>query len=118
MLPAVVLQPLVENSLKHGVGSYPSGGIIKISVCMEGERVCLSVEDNGVGMDEEQKQRLLDSFAAPEYDQKKTGLYGVIYSLQYYFKEKVEMRIDRKEKGVRISFLFPRQLSVMREDDA
>lgn len=105
MAPAVILQPLVENSLIHGVASYPSGGVIKVQVCQMDDRICLSVEDNGVGMSEEMEKKLLESFCNPEYDQKKTGLYGVIYSLQYCFKDAVKMQIDRKEKGLKISFV-------------
>ncbi|MBD5547954.1 MAG: histidine kinase [Lachnospiraceae bacterium] len=112
VLPAIILQPLVENALVHGVGSYPSGGIVHINVELQDEFVRLSVEDNGIGMtDDEIRQILENSSETNLYKQKKTGLYGTIYSLQYYFSGNAGLQIESKNKGVKFILYFPYQTS-------
>ena len=49
-VPGMILQPLVENALTHGLGPKTAGGTIHISVTREGETVVLRVVDNGVGL--------------------------------------------------------------------
>jgi len=49
MVPAILLQPLIENGIKHGLEPRLEGGTITLSSCMEGERVRIEVAD-GVGM--------------------------------------------------------------------
>lgn len=46
VLPAFVLQPLVENAVKHGIAQTFGSGVIRISACQEGECLVVSVEDN------------------------------------------------------------------------
>lgn len=50
-IPALTLQPLVENAIKHGIGAKEEGGSVLISVYREDDSVILRVEDDGVGFD-------------------------------------------------------------------
>lgn len=50
-LPALSVQPLVENAVKHGLMGLESGGKIKVSTYETYTDYCVSVEDNGVGFD-------------------------------------------------------------------
>jgi two-component system LytT family sensor kinase len=50
MVPSMLLQPLVENSIKHGLSSKIDGGSIFLRSRMDGAKVIIEVEDNGVGM--------------------------------------------------------------------
>jgi LytS/YehU family sensor histidine kinase len=52
LVPNLILQPLVENALKHGVGRTEAPGRIVITARRVGDRVVLSVEDNGPGLDD------------------------------------------------------------------
>lgn len=49
-VPAMLLQPLVENAVLHGVGPRASGGTIDITACRDGGTLHVSVEDDGVGL--------------------------------------------------------------------
>jgi signal transduction histidine kinase len=49
-LPPLVLQPLVENALTHGIGSRAGGGTIRIEIDGGGDHVMLAVEDDGAGL--------------------------------------------------------------------
>jgi two-component sensor histidine kinase len=48
-VPAFVLQPLVENAIKHGVGPRRDGGTIRVTAAPIGDDIELTVEDNGLG---------------------------------------------------------------------
>ncbi len=51
-MPKLSLQPLVENSIAHGFSDTPTCGIVAMSVVISRTRLTITVEDNGVGMDE------------------------------------------------------------------
>jgi two-component system, LytTR family, sensor kinase len=48
-VPSLILQPLVENALKHGLGPKIGPGHLRISAAARQDHVCLTVEDDGVG---------------------------------------------------------------------
>jgi two-component system, LytTR family, sensor kinase len=48
-VPPLLLQPLVENAVIHGVSGHEEGGVIRVSATREGERLCLAVVDSGGG---------------------------------------------------------------------
>jgi two-component system LytT family sensor kinase len=50
MVPSMLLQPLVENSIKHGLSSKINGGSIFLRSRMDGSKLMIEVEDDGVGM--------------------------------------------------------------------
>ena len=49
-VPAMLLQPIVENAVQHGVGPRASGGTIDVSARLDGAMLKVAVEDDGVGM--------------------------------------------------------------------
>jgi two-component sensor histidine kinase len=49
-VPNLVLQPLVENSIRHGIGADPGSGIIAIRTWAENDALHIQVRDNGVGL--------------------------------------------------------------------
>ncbi|HEY9141279.1 MAG TPA: sensor histidine kinase [Bryobacteraceae bacterium] len=60
LVPSMLLQPLVENSIKHGIGGKIEGGTIRIRTSRGGSRLHLLVEDDGVGISEEKLATVLD----------------------------------------------------------
>lgn len=55
LVPALLLQPLVENSLRHGIEPSAQPGTVRLTVRREGAQLRLSVEDNGAGFSAEPK---------------------------------------------------------------
>lgn len=51
MLPALSVQPLVENAVKHGVGTRPGGGKVRICTEETATEYVVIIEDNGIGFD-------------------------------------------------------------------
>jgi LytS/YehU family sensor histidine kinase len=50
LVPAFLLQPIVENAIRHGVGTRLSGGRVEVSVMAEGRALKIRVRDDGVGL--------------------------------------------------------------------
>lgn len=53
-LPSLILQPLVENAIRHGLLPKPDGGMIVLRTRTDGKNIMISIEDEGVGFDTEQ----------------------------------------------------------------
>lgn len=51
LIPSLTLQPIVENTVKHGICKRAEGGTVEISTWVEGDRIFIRVKDNGVGFD-------------------------------------------------------------------
>jgi two-component system, LytTR family, sensor kinase len=51
VVPFLVLQPLVENAVQHGISPKPGGGTVTVVAQDNGNEALISVEDDGVGMD-------------------------------------------------------------------
>ncbi|SDD96345.1 HAMP domain-containing protein [Paenibacillus sp. UNCCL117] len=100
----LVLQPLVENALLHGIRRLRTKGMIMVSGKLDGGEVVLTVADNGVGMPIEtldKQRRLIDSDLWEEEAMKGSG-YGmknVDSRLKLMFGEAYSMRIESGEGG-------------------
>ena len=91
-IPRLIIQPLVENAIYHGIKVKEDGGTIYIGAVCEDDQLLITVEDDGVGMTQEQLAHLFD---APEagrrsrigirnvYDRIKAYL-GPDYGLRFY----------------------------------
>lgn len=87
MIPKLILQPLVENSIYHGIRLTGEPGTISIKGYLEDERLHLIVHDTGVGMSQEQIDEELSILKKPQAsDELKTsfGLRGTIERIRYY----------------------------------
>ncbi len=61
MIPSMILQPIIENSIKHGIAPKIEGGRITIRATRHQDRLSIEVEDNGVGMPEDQIPKVYSS---------------------------------------------------------
>ena len=96
MLPAMILQPLAENALQHGVGGYTSGGMVVCRVRRFQNQVCLSVEDNGVGMSREKIARVerhIQEGMENDFSEG-IGLLLVYQRIQDFFHNKAVLKIE------------------------
>lgn len=82
-LPACLLQPLVENAIRHGIAPRADGGTLTIEAKSEDDRLILFVGDDGPG-------------AAPEQleDARGVGLQGIRDRLSTYYGAHAQMKID------------------------
>lgn len=52
-IPKLILQPIVENAIFHGLASVEEGGVVTVCIAREGGGIVIDISDNGAGMDEE-----------------------------------------------------------------
>jgi two-component system LytT family sensor kinase len=104
-VPSMLLQPIVENSLKHGLAARLDGGYIKIAAQMQDGRVRILVEDNGVGIPEDQ---------LPEVYAKGIGISNVHERLRVLYGEDFSLHISSKEgAGTQIRIDLPELVPAM-----
>ena len=107
----LVLQPLVENALYHGIKNKRGRGLISVKGWRENERLCFSVEDNGIGMTEEKLANIIQQIsgsADPEDLNNVYGLYNVNKRLELYYDASTKLEITSRYKlGTTVYFSVP-----------
>ncbi len=99
MIAPLLVQPLVENAVKHGIGSKLDSGRVRIIIKDHRDYISFIVEDDGVGFDNKSKHEVDMSNGV--------GLANVTTRLKSIYNEdiKIESEID---KGTKISFKIPK----------
>ena len=112
-LPGMVLQPIVENAIQHGLHDVEGEKRLVLAVLEEPERVIVSVKDNGCGIAPETVRSLLQEHAqltpAPEGEHG-IGLANVISRLRLYFgrSDVLEIISDEEHPGTEVRVLIPK----------
>lgn len=75
----MILQPIVENAVYHGIRPYKTDGIVEIIVRKEEELIAFHVKDDGGGIAEDVLEGICKSLDEPicEYTEKSYGVYGI-----------------------------------------
>lgn len=106
-IPCMILQPLVENAISHGVGSMISGGQVCVSLFHQGDCVCLEVRDNGVGIDPEILEDIRASFDTEQLDGSHIGLRNVYQRLRLYYGAGLRFILESEPGCTVIQMLLP-----------
>lgn len=111
----MLLQPLVENALYHGIKGKRGGGMIRVSAVPEGGRVRFTVSDTGKGMTPEELARVVAvmrsdapalSGVAPA-EGSSFGLRNVDARIRLFYRQKTGLEIESDMSGTRVSFCVP-----------
>ena len=112
----LVLQPLVENAIYHGIKNKRGRGELKVSAHYKDETrmvVQFCVEDNGAGFTQERLEQVRNELRTGNEDSEKLtsvyGLYNVNKKLKLYYGERTQGLVIESEagKGSKISFIIP-----------
>ncbi len=105
----LMLQPLVENAIYHGMEFMDGDGEILIRASKKGDELLFSIEDNGLGMCPEQVERLLtDTSHVPSRRGSGIGVKNVNERIRLYFGEDYGLEIDSEpDEGTRIYIHLP-----------
>ncbi len=87
LVPSMILQPIIENSIKHGLANKVDGGMVRLRTWMEGSRLNILVEDDGIGIEESKLDALFESGI---------GVSNVNERLRVLFGAGYRMSIDSK----------------------
>jgi two-component system, LytTR family, sensor kinase len=107
-IPSLMLQPIVENALKHGLGPKPGPGHLWITAEADGNQVRLRVEDDGVGP-------AIGVVGLNNNDGRSqgVGLENVAQRLNALYQNRGRMTLEvRRAGGTRVTILLPRESGV------
>lgn len=104
----LVLQPLLENAINYGVCGMEDCGEIRVTGRRQDGRVVLSVEDNGMGMSEEEVRLLLTDDKRVHKRGSGVGLVNVNNRIRLLFGESYGLEIaSEPDEGTRVSVCIP-----------
>ncbi len=102
MIPPLLLQPFVENSIWHGINKKPNGKIV-IEISTKGENLSCSISDNGYG--------IIHQYSPDLKNKRSKGLSitteRIKYTYKSFFSLKKPISIRSNQKGFQVLFQFP-----------
>lgn len=100
---SLLIQPLVENAIVHGIQPCRGKGVVTISIAQSGSRVRIAVRDTGHGID----PQIVDQLDTNDMPVNKIGLINVHHRVKLLYGEGLHIR--RLEPGTEIAFYVPNQ---------
>jgi two-component system LytT family sensor kinase len=103
LVPSILLQPLIENSIKHGLEPRINGGTVTLRSHLNGDRVTIEVADDGVGMGNRQASNLRSNGAG-------IGMKNVQERLEVLFGNQARFSmVSNPGRGTVVTIEFPAQ---------
>lgn len=102
VMPSMILQPLIENCVNHGIREMEGDGKIHVSVYGDGGHICVKIVDNGKGIEPEVAARIMlgeSAHEGSEHHSAGIGMDNVINRLRGFYNAQRVLEIYRKESG-------------------
>ena len=132
-VPRILLQPIVENSIVHGLEGRESGGKVEISISRSNQHVYIQVSDDGIGIEEEKLRQINEDlrnirrgFQGGVVGKGGMGKAGMGVSL-LNIQERIHLLYGREyglylqsleNAGTDVCVVLPRELSVKQEEES
>ena len=113
-MPKMIIQPLVENAVFHGLEPKEESGMVGVFVGKEKERLAIRVWDSGCGMDEKELETLKNKLK--EFDRTSLlpmqkhgiGMVNIYRRLRLFYADQLEFNVtSKKGEGTRIDIFVP-----------
>lgn len=98
LVPPMIIQPLAENAVRHGLAPKEEGGELALRIARHDARLVIEVADNGVGTASVAQEQLLQSG---------TGLRNTDLRLRKMFGDAYGLQIENDRRGFRVNFQIP-----------
>lgn len=98
-LPPLVLQPLVENAILHGIQPLAEAGRVRITGYYSGKVMMLTVEDDGQGMNAEDRAELESRLGRPMTEEMSCGLWNVYQRMRLRFGDQASLTFSASPLG-------------------
>lgn len=111
-MPSMILQPIVENCVNHGIREMGDKGIITLDVCRTDNEVCVTIKDNGKGIPQDTIDKILSGTNAADKtksDSNGIGMDNVVARLRMFTGDEDCIRItsEGEGKGTEIVLYLP-----------
>ncbi|PSL36263.1 histidine kinase/DNA gyrase B/HSP90-like ATPase [Planomicrobium soli] len=113
LIPKLLIQPLVENAVVHGLAYMKRGGVVQLFAHKQGDYLIIEVKDNGAGMSEETLNEVKNNLDIRMIETKEggIGLRNIAQRIQltygYEYKIEIESEVD---KGTTVRVILPCEL--------
>jgi two-component system LytT family sensor kinase len=112
VVPFLVLQPLVENAVRHGIARKPGGGTITVIAQDNGNEALISVEDDGVGMDAD---RLFDDLRNAHKTGTHVGIGNINQRMRSVFGDEYALTVETApDAGMKVILRVPKSVPGVR----
>ncbi len=105
MILPLIIQPLVENAIKHGLSKKVSGGTVDVTVFCKGDKLHITVQDDGIGMSE----KALDNIFLDKVKNKGIGMANIYKRLHTYSKDALICVNSIPDEGTKVNIVFPKR---------
>lgn len=107
----LMLQPIVENAVFHGLEQKVDGGTVEVSVQKWGDdRMRICVEDDGCGMSKERLEEIRSNLDK-KMNTRGIGMSNIYQRLLLFYGEDIYFDIDSKEgKGTKVTIIIPEEI--------
>ena len=110
-IPKLSMQPLVENSCKHGLQTIEGSGVIKVKTLVDDGRLIISISDNGKGIEANQLKELMFNVQNEASSGTNIGIRNVYRRLELYYEDQVRFEIiSAPNEGTVVTFGIPIRL--------
>lgn len=83
LVPSMILQPIIENSIKHGLANKIAGGTVRLRTWLEDSRLRILIEDDGLGIPEEKLARIFEQgIGVSNVNERLRVLFGAGYRME------------------------------------
>jgi len=104
LVPKLILQPLVENSILHGFQNIRENGVLSLSIFREADAVLICVEDNGIGMEQDKLQQYIQTLNQDSH----VGISNIHRRLSLLYGDHYQFEVkSAPQKGTRICIRIP-----------
>ena len=98
-VPKIILQPVVENSIYHGIKNIPGNGLIEIDVYKKDDSINISVKDNGIGFKKSKNFKKSKIGGV--------GIQNVDKRIKFYYGKKYGIFISKPNEGAEVIIKIP-----------
>ncbi|MBB6731949.1 cache domain-containing sensor histidine kinase [Cohnella zeiphila] len=113
VMPKLLLQPLVENALIHGLSNRTSACVIEIEIKLENSFVTFRIHDNGKGMSPKELEHVYERMKKKDMNAKSIGLRNVYERIKLKYYEEGMLEIQTKEgEGTSILIKIPEKYMI------
>ncbi|TVT62934.1 sensor histidine kinase [Amycolatopsis rhizosphaerae] len=105
VVPFLIIQPLVENAVQHGLANKPSGGMVTVTAQDHGTEALISVEDDGIGMDPARLADLRNSHRTGAH----VGLGNINARMRQLFGDEYALMVETAPgAGMKVTLRVPK----------
>lgn len=114
VVPFLVLQPLVENAVRHGIAKKPGGGTVSVFAHDNGSEALIVIEDDGVGMDAD---RLFEDLRDAHKTGSHVGVGNINQRMRQVFGDEYALMVETAPNaGMKITLRVPKYFPGVRPD--